>query len=112
MTDSPKDRAEELLRLAGQAEFLRTMVAAEIARCGDRGPYESTMVRAGLLIDIIDLALLVPGLVEALEKLANEVDALCAFEPEVRAAIGNTNFSILMERRDLARNVLARAGQS
>jgi len=40
--------------------------------------------------------------IEALRKLANEVSGLRAFEPEIRAAIGNTNWSVLMGCLDAA----------
>jgi hypothetical protein len=39
-----------------------------------------------------------PDMVEAGRKLAAEVGGLRAFEHEVRAAIGNTNWSVLMDR--------------
>lgn len=48
---------------------------------------------------------------EALRKLANEVCALSAFEAAVREAIGNTNYSVLMLRRDEARTVLQEDGK-
>lgn len=40
--------------------------------------------------------------VEALRKLAAEVGGLKAFEPGVREAIGNTNWTVLMQRLDEA----------
>jgi hypothetical protein len=44
---------------------------------------------------------------EALYRLTNEVACLYAFEEEVRALIGNTNFNILMQKRDAACALLA-----
>ena len=35
---------------------------------------------------------------QTLQKLANEVGGLIAFEPEVRQAIGNTNWAVLQQR--------------
>lgn len=43
---------------------------------------------------------------EALEKLANEADALRFIEEEIRAAAGHTNWSVLRKRIDDARNAL------
>lgn len=43
--------------------------------------------------------------VEALRKLAAEVGGLKAFEPGVREAIGNTNWTVLMQRLDEAEAV-------
>jgi hypothetical protein len=42
----------------------------------------------------------------ALWKLANECDGLRAFEDEIRAAIGNTNWGVLRLRVDEAREAL------
>jgi hypothetical protein len=42
----------------------------------------------------------------ALWKLANECDGLRAFEDEIRAAIGNTNWNVLRLRVDEAREIL------
>jgi hypothetical protein len=42
-------------------------------------------------------------------KLANEVGGLKAFEHEVRAIIGNTNWSVLMQRLAEADAVLSKA---
>lgn len=47
------------------------------------------------------------ALAEALEKLANEVQALGAFREEMREAIGTTNLRVLEIRRDEARSALA-----
>lgn len=46
---------------------------------------------------------------DALTKLTNEVDGLCAFEIEIREAIGNTNWAVLRQRVEEARAVLAKA---
>jgi hypothetical protein len=43
--------------------------------------------------------------VETLRKLATEVGGLKAFEPGVREAIGNTNWTVLMQRLDEAEAV-------
>ena len=45
---------------------------------------------------------------EALRKLEAEVSGLAAFEIEVREAIGNTNWSVLVLRRNEARQALKR----
>jgi hypothetical protein len=45
----------------------------------------------------------------ALRKLANEVGGLRAFEPQVRAAIGNTNWEVLMHHQAEALAVLGSA---
>ncbi len=45
--------------------------------------------------------------VEALRKLAAEVGGLKAFEPGVREAIGNTNWTVLMQRLDEAEAALS-----
>lgn len=59
------------------------------------------------LIDDLRPALL--DLTAALERLANEVFALRAFEDAVRAEIGNTNFVLLMLRADEAEAALAKS---
>ena len=43
---------------------------------------------------------------EALRKLEAEVSGLAAFEIEVREAIGNTNWNVLVLRRNEARQAL------
>lgn len=43
----------------------------------------------------------------ALRRLANEVGGLKAFEPEVRQAIGNTNWAVLQERLAVADGLLS-----
>ena len=50
--------------------------------------------------------------VEALRKLAAEVGGLKAFEPGVRDAIGNTNWTVLMQRLDEAEAALSRTAQA
>lgn len=50
--------------------------------------------------------------VEALRKLAAEVGGLKAFEPGVREAIGNTNWTVLMQRLDEAEAALSRTTQA
>lgn len=52
------------------------------------------------------------AMVEALRKLANEVGGLIAFEPEVRQAIGNTNWSVLQQRLAEADMLLSTAALS
>ena len=42
----------------------------------------------------------------ALWKLANECDAMRAFEPDIRAVTGNTNWNVLRLRVDEARDIL------
>lgn len=49
---------------------------------------------------------------EALCKLAVEVGGLKAFEPGVREAIGNTNWTVLMQRLDEAVAALSRTAQA
>lgn len=44
---------------------------------------------------------------DALKKLAAEVGALAAFEREVREIVGNTNWSVLMQRRQEAIEALS-----
>lgn len=50
-----------------------------------------------------------PDMLAALEKLANEVEGLGAFEPEIREAIGNTNWSVLRLRMTEAHAAIAKA---
>jgi len=50
--------------------------------------------------------------VEALRKLAAEVGGLKAFEPGVREAIGNTHWTVLMQRLDEAEAALSRTAQA
>lgn len=50
-----------------------------------------------------------PEMFDSERKLANEVGGLRAFEDEIRAVIGNTNWSVLMQRADEALAVLAKA---
>ena len=50
--------------------------------------------------------------VESLRKLAAEVGGLKAFEPGVREAIGNTNWTVLMQRLDEAEAALSRTTQA
>ena len=50
--------------------------------------------------------------VEALRKLTAEVGGLKAFEPGVREAIGNTNWTVLMQRLDEAVAALSRTAQA
>ncbi len=45
-------------------------------------------------------------MMDALRKLRNEVQALKAFEPEVRAIIGNTNWACLFARVAIADSIL------
>jgi hypothetical protein len=47
------------------------------------------------------------GLREALRKLRNEVEALRAFEPQVREIIGNTNWECLFARVAIADSILS-----
>lgn len=49
---------------------------------------------------------------ETLRKLAVEVGGLKAFEPGVREAIGNTNWTVLMQRLDEAVAALSRTAQA
>ena len=42
----------------------------------------------------------------ALWKLANECDGMRAFEQDIRAVVGNTNWSVLRQRVDEARDLL------
>lgn len=55
---------EAWTELAKQAAFLRTLTEAEIKRGSAN---DSTLVRCGLLLDIIDMALTAPEMAEALE---------------------------------------------
>lgn len=50
--------------------------------------------------------------VETLRRLAAEVGGLKAFEPGVREAIGNTNWTVLMQRLDEAEAALSRTAQA
>lgn len=50
--------------------------------------------------------------VEALRKLAAEVGGLKTFEPGVREAIGNTHWTVLMQRLDEAVAALSRTAQA
>lgn len=50
--------------------------------------------------------------VESLRKLTAEVGGLKAFEPGVREAIGNTNWTVLMQRLDEAEAALSRTAQA
>jgi len=50
-----------------------------------------------------------PDLIETERKLANEVGGLTAFENDIRAIIGNTNWSVLMQRMDEAVAAIAKA---
>lgn len=50
--------------------------------------------------------------VETLRRLAAEVGGLKAFEPGVREAIGNTNWTVLMQRLDEAVAALSRTAQA
>lgn len=50
--------------------------------------------------------------VEALRKLAAEVGGLKASEPGTREAIGNTNWTVLMQRLDEAEAALSRTAQA
>ena len=55
------------------------------------------------------LAAAAPALLEALSFLANEVDAMRAFEDGVRQVIGHTNWSVLDVRLKEARAALLQA---
>lgn len=50
-----------------------------------------------------------PDMLEAGRKLANEVAGLKAFEHELRAVIGNTNWSVLMQRMAEAEAAISKA---
>jgi hypothetical protein len=50
-----------------------------------------------------------PDLLEHGGKLASEVAGLKAFEQDIRAVIGNTNWSVLMDRLVGVENAIARA---
>lgn len=50
-----------------------------------------------------------PEMLEALRKLAAEVGGLRAFEAEMRAELGNTNWSVLMKRLADADATIAKA---
>ncbi|MFN6952496.1 MAG: hypothetical protein ACK4NE_07870 [Albidovulum sp.] len=50
-----------------------------------------------------------PDMLETEQKLAAEVGGLRAFEQEIRAAIGNTNWSLLMQRLAEANAAIAKA---
>uniref|UniRef100_UPI00130067E3 hypothetical protein n=1 Tax=Agrobacterium pusense TaxID=648995 RepID=UPI00130067E3 len=50
-----------------------------------------------------------PDLLEHGGKLASEVEGLKAFEKDIRAAIGNTNWSVLMDRLVGVKNAIAKA---
>lgn len=50
-----------------------------------------------------------PEMMEALRKLANEVGGLRAFESELRAELGNTNWAVLMLRLSEADAAIAKA---
>lgn len=51
----------------------------------------------------------VPEMLKALRNLCAEVGGLRAFEGSVRAEIGNTNWSLLMQRLEQADAVIAKA---
>lgn len=50
-----------------------------------------------------------PDLLKSESKLAAEVGGLKAFEDEVRAVIGNTNWNVLMQRLDESYAAIAKA---
>lgn len=52
-----------------------------------------------------------PDMLEALQKLANEVEGLAAFSEGIRAEIGNTNWGVLELRLKEARAAISKATQ-
>lgn len=56
-----------------------------------------------------DVILAAPDLLDALRKLTNEVAGLGMFGPEIKALISNTNWNVLVQRVQEAREAIAKA---
>ncbi len=57
----------------------------------------------------VPLLIAAPDLLEALRKIANEVDSLEFAEAGIREVIGNTNWAVLRDRVGIARAAIAKA---
>ena len=67
------------------------------------------LVADKLPIEDAKLIAAAPHMLKSLRKLTAEVGGLRAFEPEIRAELGNTNWAVLMDRLSEADAAIAKA---